>query len=182
MTPRRHYAMWMAALVGTLSCQSRATKSNAPAALPDLAPSLEVALQSDHIRLGNFVIADIRLTNKSARPLWVNGRLMMNRADDPPPVRNLWMLVLGPDQHAVSFECMRQTRPATAADYRTLNPGETISEEEILSTCYRFDRTGHYRLAAFYQDQNPERPPLPATAVGLSSLLQSEAVGVDVVP
>ena len=107
---------------------------------------------------------------------------MLNRADDPPPVRNLWILVLGPDEHAVAFECMKQMRPATAADYRTLQHGEMISEEEILSTCYRFNRTGHYRLAAFYEDQNPERPPPPANAVYLSALLQSEAVGLDVVP
>jgi hypothetical protein len=139
-------------------------------------------LQSARVRTGDFVIADISLTNRSPTPLWVNGRLMVNREDDPPQVRNVWILVVGPERKDVPYECMRQTRPVVAEDYRVLMPRETISDSEMLSECYRLRRPGHYTVAAFFQDQNPERPAPPSHASSIPELVQSKPVELEILP
>src|SRR3954471_7796988 len=85
-------------VAGLVSCRRRAPVSQAGgerASGSDANPvTLSLTLTSDHVRSGDFVLADITLTNVSSKPVWANARLVVNREDDPPPVRSVWILVI----------------------------------------------------------------------------------------
>lgn len=142
--------------------------------------TLQLSLASKSVLLGDFVVADVSLTNRSSKPVWLNGRLAVNREDDPPRMREVWILVVGPDGRDVPLECMKRLRPSGDEDYRLVRPKESVINQEILSGCYRFDKVGQYKLVAFYQDQNPEHPPSPDGAMFISELLQSAPVTLEV--
>jgi hypothetical protein len=142
--------------------------------------TLGLSLVSGIVTVGDFVVADISLVNVSPTPVWLNGRLALNREDDPPQMREVWILVVGPDGHDVPFECMKRLRQTNSDDYRVLKPHESISTEEVLTGCYRFERPGRYSLAAFYQDENPDRPSGPAAVPFISQLLQSAPITLEV--
>ena len=129
--------------------------------------------------LGNYVGLDVKLTNHTEGNLWVNARMLLNQESDNQ--REVWIMLQGPAGEDIPLDCLPKVRDVNETDYRVLMPNESITKTEMLSTCYRMDRVGHYKMAAFYQDKNPHPPKPPAGSAYLSQLLQSAPAEVDVV-
>ena len=141
---------------------------------------LQVTFPSARVSMHHYVVAEVSLTNVSSKNLWVNGRMLLNREDDRPEVREVWILVQGP-KGFVQLECYKRTRDVDDTDYRLLKPNETIRQTELLNDCYTIETPGVYKLMAFYKDGNPRPPAAPAGAVHLSQELQSEEASFEVV-
>jgi hypothetical protein len=147
----------------------------------DLA-SLRVNVAQKRVQVRHYVVADVDLVNTSRSDLWVNGRFLVNKPDDPGEVRDMWTLIDGPGRSHIGWTCMTNARPPSAEDYRILKPGEKLSATILLNDCHDLDHPGPYRFAVFYQDGNPTPPPPPRGAVHLTHLLQSETAQFEVLP
>ena len=167
-----------------LSCSKRDQESaddriaKAPTAVGE-GVVLSLALAETRVPLGNYVVLDVKLTNNTKGDLWVNARMLLNQESDGQ--REVWIMLQGPAGDDIPLECVPKVHPVADADYRILRPNESVDKTELLSTCYRMGRVGHYKMAAFYQDKNPHPPKPPAGSTYLSQLLQSAPVEVDIV-
>jgi hypothetical protein len=143
---------------------------------------LELSIANPHIKTDTaYIPITLSLTNTTDHDLWVNKRMMLNDELSPPPFREIWLRILGPDGKPLVFASPAKVDFPAADDYTTLRPGEKAKTETEL---YGFDLTkpGVYTMVARYRDGNEHPPPPPTGAVHLKAELQSQKVTLDVAP
>lgn len=115
---------------------------------------LELKVQRERDRSRNGVIATVTLRNRGDQSLWVNRRMLVNAASAPPPMRELWFEVQGPDDKPLPFETKVHAGNAGPEHYRNLPAGASIETTVTLSDYFPFAAKGHYTIQAHYQDGN----------------------------
>lgn len=177
MSSARHVVTLLVLAIGLSSCSSRQSvgRSGPPV-------TLTLQMTKSPLKPNQFAIVEMRLENNTPTPLWLNGRMVVNRFGDPPELREIWFLLNGPDGKSIPLECMKNVRPPDRNDYTTVKPNGTISRTEILNSCFQIDRPGKYVIVAFYQDGNPKAPPPPPGAVYASGPVESAPLEFEILP
>jgi hypothetical protein len=69
---------------------------------------LKIDLPIIRIHPEEFIAMQVSLVNASSHDLWVNGRLLLNREDYMPAVRDFWLIMEGPDGKDVPLTCYKK--------------------------------------------------------------------------
>jgi hypothetical protein len=143
--------------------------------------ALSLTMVDSKVPLGGNVVVKVKLTNHTNGNVWINSRMLLNAVSWPSELREVWIMLQDPDNHPVSFDCLKNIWPMDDSGYRVLAPGKSVEDVDILSDCFRFDRPGKYKLAAFYQDGQKTPPRPPPGSIYVSQLLESAPTEVEIV-
>lgn len=75
----------------------------------------------------------------------MNIRLAINGAAEPPPLRDVWLLVWNAQGNTVDSDCLINRGAPEPGDYAILQPGKEISRGFTLD-CFDLDPTQDYRV------------------------------------
>ena len=123
------------------------------------------------------------LSNAGQRDLWINGRFSVASENKPEWGREITFQIFDETGTAAPDLCRMRVSRAKISNYRLLKPGESVSTEYDLLRCYpTIERSGKYRISAYYQDGTPEPPPAPSKARHLNERLTLMEELIVVVP
>lgn len=141
----------------------------------ELAPraSLDVEMPRSDVSVRSSAEARITLKNDDKRPLWVNGRLLVNSVHAPKPYRELHLVVVNPSGAQLDFQLKVRAGQASRTDYHVLGPGESLSVSVDLSECFDLTVVGAYSVVAVFEDGTDPAPPAPGQSILLRGPVQS---------
>jgi hypothetical protein len=148
----------------------------------NMAATLEVRPAKAEVARGTDAEIEVILRNDDTRPLWVNGRLLVNSPHVPQPHREIQLLVLDPRGIRLDFACKVQAGEASAEEYAVLEPGQSLSARVYLNECFDMTREGIYRITAIYEDGTESVPAPPEDFELLRGPIQSPEAQLRVVP
>lgn len=161
-------------LVLVTACRPKSSSVDSGNAVPTV-----VQLELSAVRYeGRELSGTIRVVNRTKSPQWMNARLAINAAEEPPPYRDVWFLIRNEQGTTVQNDCMVTRGGAENSDYAVLKPGKDVSRAFSLN-CFELT-PGEYRIEAHYRDGNATPPPAPAGTVRLAGELISARVGLTV--
>ena len=116
---------------------------------------LELVLTLDKAVYGlnEPITATIVLTNKSAQPILVQGRLAVNWDGAPSDHRDLCLVILNPQGEKAWFEPLINMGSAQDKHFVTLAPGKSLERIFPVLGAYTLDEVGEYTIQAVYQNQ-----------------------------
>ena len=148
----------------------------------DINPQLDVTLPSRVPSGDAKIVGTITFINAGLKPLWVNGRMLLNSEYAPPVTREVWLEIEGPNSRKVEFRCKVRAGAAKPGDFVLLKSQEKKSIKVNLSDCFDFHEPGTYTIHANYQDGAGAVPESPSGAVSVRQRVRSAAATLEVVP
>jgi hypothetical protein len=127
----------------------------------DIRARLEVVLERVEIVGGTDAKIRLCLHNDEERPLWVNGRLLVNSSHAPKQYREIEIVIVDPRRVQLPFLCRVRAGQATADDYRILMPEDTLCTTVSLGECFDMTQEGAYIISAIFEDGTEHAPLCP---------------------
>jgi hypothetical protein len=176
---RREPYCWLGIVFMAFSISACVRVDRRPAVFEGAWATLALSFERSVYRRGDKVNVTIELRNVASRYLWVRESMSLSSRHDPVS-KIVWLKVIDPDGREIPFGCKSQGRPSTTNKYRILKPGETIHTSDNLGWCYDLNKTGFYRLKAYYKDDNKRVSRTPMGASVLYGLLQSKMETIEI--
>jgi hypothetical protein len=116
---------------------------------------------------GPETVFELRLTNISQIPLWVNKRMAVDRSTAIEKYREIWFDFASLDGRSITYNCQNRIGEATTSDYVLVDPGDVISKKVALVCFTGLRQPGTYTGVVHYRDTTPgaPRPPKGASAM-----------------
>ncbi len=155
MKKRFLFALILVLLAGCASNTGQETPSRGFNSIKDKAPlKLILSTEKSVYKVGEPIIATLRLENVSDEPIYVKKRMFVGAIGSPIEFRDVYFLIDG------SFFPRIHGPELSDADFGYLNPGDGIEKSWDLVHLYLLDDPGVYYVAAIYQNSHdPENGP-----------------------